>query len=306
MKQLTADLGLILVGFLWGFGFIVTKIGLNTGLSPVYMVTLRFLISSIVLSLIFIKDLKQITKRNIKKMLLISTVLFLAYIFQIVGSKYTTASKTAFYSGVNVVFVPYISWMLNRKAPDIYTYVSTLLCLLGVSVISYTPGENIFVFNLGDALVILSSVFFGTHIALTGYFSKKYSIEKLLLVQNWYVAIMSFMLLLITMKVPSTGEVIRTLSRKEIIAILYLGTITTGVCLYLQALFQRYTSSVRSAVFLSTESLFAPIFAHLILQEELTHKIYIGGFLIILAVILSETKLGIDKIYKLKGVTWKR
>ncbi|WP_068268308.1 DMT family transporter [Caviibacter abscessus] len=300
MKRITADFGLILIGFLWGFGFIVTKLGLNSGFGPLYMVSLRFLIASIILSIIFFKDLKQINVKNIRKMLLISTILLFAYLFQIIGSKYTTASKSAFYTGVNVAFVPYISWMLNRKAPDIYTYIATLFCLLGVSIISYTPSDNLFMFNMGDALVILSAVFFGAHIALTGYYSKKYSIEKMLLIQNWYVAIFSSIIFIFSTFIPNSGETLRFLNGKEIMTILYLGAVTTGICLYLQALFQRYTSSVRSAIFLSTESLFAPVFAYFVLKEDLSSKIYIGGFFILLAVILSESGLEITKYLKRK------
>lgn len=298
MRQITADLGLILVGFLWGFGFIVTKLGLDSGLGPLYMVALRFLIASIVLSLLFFKDLKNIDGKNIKKMLLISTILLFAYTFQIVGSKYTTASKSAFYTGVNVAFVPYISWMLNRKAPDIYTYIATLFCLLGVSIISYTPGENLFMFNIGDAFIILSAVFFGAHIALTGYYSKKYSIAKMLIIQNWYVAIFASIIFIVSTFIKNSGESIKLISKTEIISILYLGLVTTGICLYLQALFQRYTSSVRSAIFLSTESLFAPIFAYFILHEDLGVKIYIGGLFIVIAVILSESGSKFDKYFR--------
>ena len=41
MRRGFADLGLLLVGLLWGSGFVVTKIGLNEGISPVYMLGLR-------------------------------------------------------------------------------------------------------------------------------------------------------------------------------------------------------------------------------------------------------------------------
>ena len=36
MKKYSADLGLLLVGFIWGTGFIASKIGLDDGLSPLF------------------------------------------------------------------------------------------------------------------------------------------------------------------------------------------------------------------------------------------------------------------------------
>lgn len=297
MKRGYADLGLLMIGLLWGSGFIATKIGLDSGITPIYMLCLRFMIATIFLLIVFHKIALQITKKNIRKMFLISIVLFFAYGFQIVGSKYTTASKAAFYTGINVMFVPYISWMLNRRAPDIFTYLSTLLCLAGIGLISYVPEEKLFTLNIGDALVIVSAVFYGIHIALTGFYSKKYSAIKMLLVQNTIASLLFMMTLVFTSVTGLGGEKIRALSNKEILAILYIGLVTTGICLFLQALFQRYTSSVKAAIFLGTESIFAPIFASFILKEALTRNIIIGGVFILLAVILSEAN-GIIKYFK--------
>lgn len=299
MKREIADLGLIFIGLMWGLGFIATKSGLENGVGPIYMLALRFSISAIILLILFNKKIKTITKKDIKKMFLISCALFLAYTLQTIGSKYTTASNSAFYTGLNVIFVPYVSWMLNRKAPDIYTYISTILCFFGISIISYDKSSSLFTFNLGDALVILSAVFFGIHVALTGYYSKKYSVEKMMIIQYSIVAIVFFIISFVFNMLNINSDGVRILNISGFIPVLYLAVVTTCLCLYLQALFQRYTTSVRAAIFLSTESLFAPIFAYLLLHEHLKVNIYIGGAFIIFAIILSETKLGI-KYFKNK------
>lgn len=299
MRREFADLGLLLLGLLWGSGFVVTKIGLDEGISPVYMLGLRFVIATIFLLFVFRDTIKKIKLKDIKKMFLISFVLFFAYGFQIVGSKYTSASKAAFYTGVNVMFVPYISWMLNRKAPDVFTYLSTILCLLGIGFISYVPKENLFTLNVGDVFVIISAIFFGVHIALTGFYSKKYTVEKMILIQNSLASIL-FVIAVIFLTIFNVGdEKVRILSNKEIVSVLYMGLVTTGICLFLQALFQRYTSSVRASIFLATESIFAPIFAHIVLKEQLTRNVCFGGLFIVLAVILSEAN-GVIKYIRRK------
>ena len=53
MKKYSADLGLLLVGFIWGTGFIATKIGLDGGITPYYMMFLRAAFASIFISVIF-------------------------------------------------------------------------------------------------------------------------------------------------------------------------------------------------------------------------------------------------------------
>ena len=52
MKKYMADSGLLLVGILWGLGFVFVKIGLNGGLEPFYLLTIRFLGGFLILYLI--------------------------------------------------------------------------------------------------------------------------------------------------------------------------------------------------------------------------------------------------------------
>ncbi|MFZ2708872.1 MAG: DMT family transporter, partial [Leptotrichiaceae bacterium] len=55
---------------------------------------------------------------------------------------------------------------------------------------------------------------------------------------------------------------------------------------------QKNTTSTRASILLATESLFAPIFAILLLNESLSIRTMIGAGLILFAVIVSETRLG--------------
>ena len=47
---------------------------------------------------------------------------------------------------------------------------------------------------------------------------------------------------------------------------------------------------------MSTESLFAPLFAFFILSERLSFRVAIGAGLVLFAVLVSETKLGFRKL----------
>ena len=53
MKQYVADFGLLIVGILWGLGFVFVKIGLNTGINPFYLSALRFLVGGILFYFVF-------------------------------------------------------------------------------------------------------------------------------------------------------------------------------------------------------------------------------------------------------------
>ena len=51
---------------------------------------------------------------------------------------------------------------------------------------------------------------------------------------------------------------------------------------------QRYTTAPQAAIFLSTESLFAALFAAVLLGEQIPALGYAGGLLIFLAILLAE------------------
>ena len=67
MKKYQADFGLLLVGFIWGTGFIASKIGLDGGLSPYYMMFLRAMFASVFLTIIFFREIINIRKRESKR-----------------------------------------------------------------------------------------------------------------------------------------------------------------------------------------------------------------------------------------------
>ena len=62
VKKYLAESGLLLIGILWGLGFVSVKIGLNEGMNRFYLTGLRFLGSFVLLSILFRKKIRKITK----------------------------------------------------------------------------------------------------------------------------------------------------------------------------------------------------------------------------------------------------
>ena len=126
MKRYLADFGLLLVGILWGLGFVFVKIGLNEGIDPFYLSSIRFLLGFVALYLIFRKKVSKIVKRDIKAGIAIGFFQFMGYLTQTYGLTMTTASKNAFFTAINVIIVPYIFWILHKKKPDIFSFVASM------------------------------------------------------------------------------------------------------------------------------------------------------------------------------------
>lgn len=292
MKRYTADMGLLLVGILWGLGFVFVKIGLNEGISPFYLLTIRFLAGFIILYMVFRKKLKKLTMEDMKAGVIIGALQFLGYTFQTFGAAKTTAGKNAFFTAINVIIVPYIFWILHKKRPDMFAFSASVICLMGVGVMSIDRNFNLTRLNNGDILTIICAFFFAAQIALTGYFSRKVEPMKLILMQM-LVAGIFFGLNLLT---PDGMKQIRPLEGMTLVSVIYLTVFSTAVPTLLQTYCQRATTSTKASILLSTESLFAPIFAFFILDEILSRRTIAGAALILLAVLVSETKLGLKKV----------
>lgn len=289
MKKYLAELGLLFVGILWGLGFVFVKIGLNEGINPMYLLTIRFLVGFIILYLIFRKKLNKFNKEDLKAGLILGLMQFFGYAFQTYGANLTTAGKNAFFTAINVIIVPYIFWLIHKKRPDIFSFVASIICLIGVGVMSFDNNFNLTHLNKGDILTIICAFFFAGQISLTGYFSRKVEPMKLILMQMLVAGILFGGSLIFK---EGMSEITQ-LKGMTLISVIYLTVFSTAIPTLLQTYCQRLTTSTKASILLSTESLFAPLFAFFMLGEVLSTRTLIGAGLILMAVIVSETKLGL-------------
>jgi len=73
----------------------------------------------------------------------------------------------------------------------------------------------------------------------------------------------------------------------------------TATHLTLKAVGQKYISETKAAIILSTEAFWGMAFSVIILSEVMTTKMVIGAVLILVAIIISETKFGFLKRKKI-------
>jgi drug/metabolite transporter (DMT)-like permease len=81
----------------------------------------------------------------------------------------------------------------------------------------------------------------------------------------------------------------------EILNVLYLGLICSFVANTFQNVAQKYTVAVQAAIIMGMESVFGALLSVLILHESMTYRLALGGMMIFLAIIISETKLKFTK-----------
>ncbi|MCG8499544.1 MAG: DMT family transporter [Firmicutes bacterium] len=285
-KSILADVALLLVAIIWGSGFIATKFALDADISPFYMMTFRFTIASLILCIVFIRKLKKMNKSVIRSGIIIGIFLFGGFAMQTIGLQYTTPSKNAFLTAVNVVIVPFLYWMVSRKKPDNYAVGAAVLCFLGIGFLTVEAG---FAINIGDALTLVCAVFFACHIVSVGYFAKEMDPISLTIVQMITAAVLSGICAVFFEQQPKIWGV------KGMLAVGYLGIFSTFIAFLIQNTAQKHTTATKTAILLSTESVFGTLFSITLLKEQLTYKMLIGCFVIFAAIIISETKLSFLK-----------
>lgn len=278
MKKYFAMLGLTFATVVWGGGFVASDIALET-MTPFQIMCLRFGIATVLMGLISLPNMKKITKKEWKSGILLGIALFISFAFQIIGLKYTTASKNAFLTGTYVVMVPFIAYVILRKKVGIRGIVGAVMALVGVGILSLN-GD--FTLGLGDALTLVCAVGFAFQIFLTGVFVQECRANVL----NFLQMLVTFVLSVISLTVA--GEFQFVFTRAGALSALYLGVISTTLCYFLQTTCQKYVDESRAAIILSMESVFGTLLSILILHEQMTVRMIIGCIMIFTAVLIAN------------------
>src|SRR6185437_11187522 len=135
MRKYIGEIGLTITAIIWGSGFVASAVSLDY-YTPYQILAGRFLVGVIILCAIFHKKLKQINKSTIIKGIVLGSILYIAFALQTVGLQFTTPSKNAFLTAVNVVIVPFIGFLLYKRKIDLFELSGAVIAIIGVAVLS--------------------------------------------------------------------------------------------------------------------------------------------------------------------------
>lgn len=277
MKKI-GDLALLSVAIIWGGGFIGVQKALDNGFGSFTIIFLRFLIAFLLISAVFYKDFLKMDKEHLKVGSILGTFLFLGFVLQTIGLKYTTPSKNAFITSLNVIIVPFLYWIVNKERPKLKVFVASIMVLLGVFLLSSGSINGL---SLGDFFTFLCAIFFAVHIVLLGYLGSNKNSVKLTIVQMGVAAALSGAFVGFE-RFPEIHHV------SLFYPLIYLGIFSTMVAFFIQTVAQKYTSSTSAAIILSTEAIFGTIFSVLIFKEIISYKMIFGFLLFLCSIILVE------------------
>ncbi|WP_066088496.1 DMT family transporter [Anaerotignum neopropionicum] len=277
------DWMLLTAAMVGGGGFIGAKYLLDWGYTPYQVMLGRFLIATMCLSLIYYKRYRKITKNEWKTGGILGVLLAVTFVLLTVGLYYTTPSVNAFLCNTQAVIVPIICWVVLGQRPMASCFVAAILTFLGVGLLSITEGFGI---DLGAILSFGASVAFSLQMAFMGKAVRECDPINIALVEHLTVAVIAGII------VAATGIHMPPLNKLSMGSFLFVGIFCTAVYFILQSVGQKYTSANKTAIIITSESIFAAIISVLFYGERMGWRGFLGCAMIFGAMLLAEKPMG--------------
>ena len=274
----------MLLSVIWGGTFPVIKIGLES-VNPVLFITLRFWISLIILApfLRLLRGKKTSThgcsglrfdRCTWKCGIGVGFFLFCGYILQTIGMRYTTASRSGFFTSLLVIVAPILALIFKTSKTPAKSLIGVPIAFLGVFFMADPQAGG---FNLGDVLSVGCAFAFAAQmISLESVAHKVNDSWALAYIQNVTVAVGALIWCLIEGFEFSFGL-------EGWMAITYTAIFGSILAGWLQTRYQPEVSAGHASMIFMLEPVFASIFAFILLGETWTIRALWGAILILSA-----------------------
>lgn len=279
-KKYGADALLLVVTFFWGITFVIVKEAVE--LVGVFLfLSQRFILAFIVMTLICAILRRPLLIDVARRGIALGILLFGAYAFQTAALLWTTASNTAFLTGLNIVIVSIISALILKHHLGVNMVAGVFLAAAGLFFLC-TDGS--WSFNKGDVLAITCAFFIAFHLILTARYARESDVYWLTAIQLGVVALLStggaFMV--------GDGGAVLTWRPQILWALVICVLFATVFAFLVQTSMQRFTTPTHTALIFCMEPVFGALYAAYALGERLGSWGYFGAVLIFSGMILSE------------------
>ena len=285
-----AHLLLLGVVAVWGVTFVLVKDALNDA-SPLLFNLLRMTLASIALVIFNHRALRNITRKSLVSGLIVGLFLAAGYQFQTAGLARTTAAKSAFITGLVVVFVPLFTIFpalrpANAHAPRWTTAIGALLAFSGLLFLTTPTGttwQNLFSsIGIGDLLTLACAIAFAGHLLSLAHTSHKVTTTQLATLQICTAAV------IMAITLPLGGKPHLAITPRLLIALGITSLVATAAAFTIQSWAQQHLPPTHTALLLTLEPVFAALTSVIVLHEHLGQRALIGAALILIGIAVTE------------------
>ena len=277
-KELFGMALLLAATLIWGGSFFILKNTLEE-LPTFFVLALRFSVGSVMVGLVFIKNLTKFKLKALWQGLVIGLFLSAAYTLQTLGLKGTTPGKNAFLTTSYVVIVPFITWILFKNRPKWNNIVAAVLCVAGVGLVSLTGSFHV---EQGDIMSLACGIFYAGQFITISKFTKESDGAQLLFTELLTVAVIFWIVSFASEKMPTR------IGTNMIFPLVYLAVLATGAGQLFQLFGQKHVPVNSVSIIMSLEAVFGALFSVIFYGERPSAQVLIGFAVMFIAVLISE------------------
>jgi len=275
-NRVLANVGLLYAAAIWGSTFVIVKDSLDH-IDPVVMVAYRFTLAAVLLGVYLLATGRPLFV-NWKIGALIGFFLWALYVPQTIGLGHTTASNSAFITGLFVAFVPILSVTIFRKKA---TWKDLIAVVISVAGLWFLTG-GIVGANKGDLITLIAAATYALHILLIDKYTHRFDPYVIAFQQFFFVGIFAFATAFIF------GLPFGVTSTDATLAVIFLAVFPTFSAFLIQMVAQRIVRPVRVSLIFAMEPVFAALFAWTIGGESFAWMKSIGGLLVVTAMVVAS------------------
>jgi drug/metabolite transporter (DMT)-like permease len=285
-----AHILLLAVVAVWGATFVLVKDALQDA-SPLLFNLLRMTLAFAALAVVNHRQLRTISRKALFSGLFVGLFLAAGYQFQTAGLAHTTPAKSAFITGLVVVFVPLFTIVpslrsSNTSAPRWTAIAGALLAFSGLLLLTTpaaTTWKNLFAsIAIGDLLTLACAVAFAGHLLALAHASPRTPIAQLATIQIGAAAI------IMAITLPLGGKLHLAVTPRLIIALAVTSLLATAAAFTVQSWAQQHLPPTHTAILLTLEPVFACLASFLLLHERLSRRSLCGAALILSGIAITE------------------
>lgn len=300
-KPVPAAVMLVVVTFLWGLSFPLTKYWQNRVqacpggdiLTSVTLIAVRTALAFLIFGLFRPRLLIAPTLREHSFGFIIGVANFTGFALQVVGLSTTTPALTAFLTSLSSAWVPVIVFVLFRSTLPAVTLLGLILGIGGTAVLGL-EGDEGWTFNTGAWLSFLSSILFAVEILLLDRLGRRGRPGHLtagFMIGTWLPAMLlgaawawtgAGIALWATWTIDMLSD---PASLGDIILLTIFCSVLTSHWL---VIYQPRVPAGRAVLIYLLEPVFAAMISMVLGHDQLTIYLIVGGTLILLGNLLAE------------------
>lgn len=249
-RRFAAEAALVGAAFLFGSTFVLVQHAVED-VTPMAYLAARFTVGTLALApfawVVIRRSPGYPTRELVTCGAIAGLLLFGGYAFQTVGLQYTSASNSAFITGLYVPITPILEAVIRRQRPATPVIVGIGIATVGLFLLT---GANLSL-RRGDVLTLGCAVMFAAWLVYQNRFITRLRAVPFTTVQ---MAVLTLVALPAT-RITGVGEV----TALAVFAILFTGVACSAVALSLQLYGQQQLGPSRTALILLLEPVFAGI-----------------------------------------------